>query len=193
MKHIKYLKERRANQESEFDLRGLGDTSAIRAEYPLTHLSVHTANVELIKQCTSIFSLDFKKSKHENMYHVFSPRHDLNHKEKSVVLFGAAMYISHIDANAKMFMNEINQLAKLIKNEQPEDSEDRDEQFLEWMKTNHHLSVHPGMQLYLQQAGFDIHAESTFQNFKRETLKNLRTTTQKSGTQTRNRKKALGE
>ncbi len=176
MKHIKYLHERRTNQETEFDLRGLGETSAIRAEYPQTHLSVITKNAELVHKCAALLSLDVRKSKkHEDVFHMFSPRHDLNHKEKSIILFGASMYISRIDGNAQMLMNEISQLVKLIKEESIIDAEDSDENLLNWMKDSHHLSMHPGMQFYLHQAGFNIQPKGEFQQFKPETLELLRT------------------
>ncbi len=194
MKHLKNIKERRSNQQSEFDLRGLGDTSAIRAEYPQTHLSVQIKNFETIKQVSSIFSLDFKKSNaHKNVFHLYSPRHDLNHKEKSIILFAAALYVSHVDTNAHMLMNEISQLAKLIKNESPNGSEDRDANVVAWVKDPQHLSMHPGMQLYLGQAGFAIDPQGEFQSFQRDQLTLLRTQTSKSISQNHNRKKVVGE
>lgn len=176
MKHIKYLKERRNSQDSEFDLRGLGETSAIRAEYPLTHLSVRTKKIEIVNKCLSIFSLESKISKsHQEIVHIFSPRHDLNHKEKTVILIGAALYISHLDGNAQMLMNEINRLAKLIENGSISNAEDDDSNFLEWIKDPKHLSVHPGMQLYLQHAGFALKPSCEVQHFVRESLILLRT------------------
>lgn len=190
MKHLKNIKERSATKDSDFDLRGLGDTKAVRAEYPQTHLTVQTEKFDVIKEVSSVFSLEFKASKkHKNVFHLFSLRHDLNHKEKSIVLFGASMFVSHKDSDAKMLMNEISHLAKLIKNENFEGAEDQDGNVIDWMRTPKHLSVHPGMQLYLHQAGFDIDPTAQFQDFKRESLSNLRNHAAK----TSKRKQAVGE
>ncbi|OQW49014.1 MAG: hypothetical protein A4S09_12940 [Proteobacteria bacterium SG_bin7] len=190
MKHLKNIKERSSTKDSEFDLRGLGDTSAVRAEYPLTHLTIKTENLDLIKEVSSIFSLEYRKSeRHKSVFHLFSPRHDLNHKEKSVILFGASMFVSHRDSGAKMLMNEISQLAKLIKNEKINGSEDQDDTVVEWIKSPKHLTVHPGMQLYLLQAGFDIQPTAGFQDFKREGLNALRAWV----TNPKNPKQVVGE
>lgn len=194
MKHLKNIKERSSSKDSEFDLRGLGDTSAVRAEYPQTHLTVQTENFSVIKEVSSVFSLEIKKSsKYKNVFHLFSARHDLNHKEKSVILFGASMFVSHKDGNAKMLMNEINHLAKLIKNETLEDAEDQDGNVVSWMKSPKHLSVHPGMQLYLHQAGFAIRAQNEFQHFGNELLIQVRAKSMQLSTDTAHFKKIVGE
>lgn len=130
---------------------------------PWVFLACHDCDEVFAKKVTKIFSLD-KKNK-DGCIFLFSKDKNLNHKEKSLRLFFAGVFITSKLKNASACLGQLNVLGERLKKHDQDlkdiiFSEATSEDFINWKPSNGHLSIGTAAKIYLEQAGIHIVKQS---------------------------------
>jgi hypothetical protein len=159
MSKLRVVTPRAENYDNDQDIRGLGQSDLFSDLTPLPFLAVKNVSNEMIKQAVEKFNLVQKPSDHKDVILLLDEHFKTSHKEKSVMLMGAGLLISHHAPNAQMLMTVENRLRNtlLVSFETHQQKpETKDELVGHWLQKTSHFTLSSDVQLFLHQAGFDI-------------------------------------
>ncbi len=137
----------------------LEDEFLLQNKSPWVFLVCNSLKPDLVQQTQNLFKLEIKKVKNE--YFFFSKDLKLNHKEKSLILFFASLFISCNDHQVAMCLGQYNNLAKRIQRSDLSHqnilfSETEAESYKLWKREKGSIFLQNEFKIYLEQAGLDV-------------------------------------
>jgi hypothetical protein len=159
MSKLRVITQREVNHDSEHDIRGLGQSDLFSDLTPLPFLALRNVSKEIASQAAEKFHLATSASEHKDVIYLLDEHFKTSHKEKSVMLMGAGLLISHHAPKAEMLMTVENRLRNtlLVSFETHQQKAETKEDLVgHWLKKTSHLTMSSDVQLFLHQAGFDL-------------------------------------
>lgn len=140
---------------------------------PWVFLACQGCDEVFVKKVTNIFNLEKKIV--QNSILLFSKDKSLNHKEKSLRLFFAGVFVTSKLKNSSACLGQLNVMGeRLKKHEQHINdiifSESVSEDFLNWKPSNGQLNVGAAAKVYLEQVGIKIASPSIIGSEYAQTL-----------------------
>lgn len=157
MSKLRVVRDRK-QETSNFDqdLRGLGGTSLLSNEYPWVFLAVKNAT-EHIGQARELFGVSVKLSEDRTTHILFKTGKTQTHKEKTLELFVAGLFLLSKSPQAEMFLGQMSILAERTKGtDSSQIAEDRSEDYLLWKSQPSVLQTTENIKLYLSHAGINL-------------------------------------
>ncbi len=151
--------------EDEFDLL-LRDRkeNIIKNNFPWVYLAYQECHEEVVQRTLRLFDLEKKIVQKKTL--LFSQDRILNHKEKSLQLFFAGVFLTTCDATASVCLGQFDVLAELLKegHKPPQNvhlTETTSVDFKNWKPISGAIFIGESIKLYLHQAGIEIGTTET--------------------------------
>lgn len=130
---------------------------------PWVFLACHRANEIALQRAQQIFKIEHKVI--DGKFFCFSKDKNLNHKEKSLVLFFAGIFISHRSAEAAFCLGQLDVLGEQMKledlrSQHQEIHELKSEDWQNWQPQAGEIFVSEFAKYYLEQAEIQIEQQN---------------------------------
>jgi hypothetical protein len=155
MTKLRVVQERKEQRNEGPDLRGLGHDKLIQDKYPWVFLFANNVRHHNLEHASEVFHLHLKNAKAHGGVHLFH-KGEMDHKQKTNVLFAAGLLILSKTPDANLFLGQLDTLGERMKaQDRPIEAiyEEASLDFQAWEGSTKGLKVAESCKLYLAQGG----------------------------------------